>query len=80
LQAGAQETLYDMSEKTLEGSQQTYLADHHLETLVKGSGISEEVIRARGYWTATDTDELLDLEFAKPQRRTPEGGAGTLVA
>jgi hypothetical protein len=45
------------------------LAEHHLETLVKGSGISEEVIRARGYWTATDPDELLDLGFSKPQRR-----------
>jgi putative DNA primase/helicase len=56
-----------MSQQTIE----TYLADHHLEALIKESGISEEVIRARGYWTATDPDDLLELGFAKNQRRVP---------
>jgi hypothetical protein len=59
-----------MQSKTLERSQK-YLAPHHMETLISGSGISEEVIEARGYWTATDPDELIDLGFAKNQRRTP---------
>jgi hypothetical protein len=49
----------------------TYLAEHHLETLTKESGISEAVIRARGYWTATEEEDLLDLGFTKPQRRVP---------
>jgi hypothetical protein len=56
--------------KTFERSQK-YLATHHMETLISGSGISEEVVEARGYWTSTDPDELVDLGFAKNQRRTP---------
>jgi putative DNA primase/helicase len=60
-----------MTQNTLEIGQQVYLADHHLEALVEGSGISEEVIRARGYWTATDPDDLIDLGFTRPQRRAP---------
>jgi hypothetical protein len=56
-----------MTQDTIE----TYLAPHHLESLMKGSQISEEVIQARGYWTATDPDELLQLDFTKPQRRVP---------
>jgi putative DNA primase/helicase len=59
-----------MQSKTL-GRSQKYLAPHHMETLISGSGISEEIIEARGYWTATDSDELIDLGFAKNQRRTP---------
>jgi hypothetical protein len=59
-----------MQSKTLERSQK-YLAPHHMETLISGSGISEGVIEARGYWTATDPDELIDLGFAKNQHRTP---------
>jgi hypothetical protein len=47
------------------------LAYHHLFSLVAESGISEEVVAARGYWTATDPDDLVDLGFAKPQRRVP---------
>jgi len=39
--------------------------------LTQGSGISEEVIEARGYWTATDPDELASLWFAKYQCRVP---------
>ena len=47
------------------------LAAHHMEALLTGSGISEEVIRSRGYWTCTDSEELVDLGFNKKQRRTP---------
>jgi hypothetical protein len=47
------------------------LEQHHRFSLIRGSGISEEVIAARGYRTATDPDELLELGFGKPQRRTP---------
>ncbi len=54
-----------MEQKTLR------LADHHLFSLVVESGISEAVIAARGYWTAEDPDDLIDLGFAKPQRRAP---------
>jgi hypothetical protein len=60
-----------MTQNTLETEQQVHLAPHHLESLISGSNISEEVIQARGYWTAEDPEELLDLEFTKPQRRTP---------
>jgi hypothetical protein len=42
-----------------------------METLISGSGISEEVIEARGYWTATDPHELIDLGFTENQRRAP---------
>jgi putative DNA primase/helicase len=52
--------------------QQTLLlAGHHLRSLVVESGISEEVIEARGYWTCEDPDNLIDLGFSKLQRRTP---------
>jgi putative DNA primase/helicase len=57
-----------MTQNTLD---QMYLAPHHLEALKVGSGISEEVIKARGYWTATDPDELVGLGFTKLQRRVP---------
>jgi putative DNA primase/helicase len=57
-----------MQSNTLE---ERCLADHHLEALITGSGISEEVIRSRGYWTCTDPEDLVDLGFNKRQRRTP---------
>jgi putative DNA primase/helicase len=47
------------------------LSSEHLEALTRGSGIAEEVIEARGYWTATDPDELAALGFAEYQRRAP---------
>ena len=49
----------------------SYLAPHHMEALKTGSRISEDVIEARGYWTAEDPDELIDLGFAEAQRRAP---------
>lgn len=58
--------------KTLEAQQEgVYLAPHHHEALTAQSAISEEVIRARGYWTARDEDDLLELGFTKNQRRVP---------
>jgi putative DNA primase/helicase len=47
------------------------LSGEHFESLTLGSGISEEVVETRGYWTATDPDELAGLGFAKYQCRVP---------
>ena len=52
-------------------SERGYLSPEHRKMLTEESGISEEVIRSRGYWTATDPDELKELGFAKSQRRAP---------
>jgi putative DNA primase/helicase len=57
-----------LGQTTLE---QTRLSDRHHTMLTQESGISEEVINARGYWTCEDPDELLELGFNKRQRRTP---------
>jgi hypothetical protein len=57
-----------MQSNTLE---ERCLAAHHMEALSTGSGISEEVIRSRGYWTCTDPEDLVDLGFNEKQRRTP---------
>jgi hypothetical protein len=54
-----------------EVTEDTTLCEEHRESLISGSGISEEVIKARGYWTAEDPDDLIDLGFAKTQRRVP---------
>jgi len=47
------------------------LSDKHLRTLRDESAISEAVIKARGYWTATEAAELETLDFAPAQRRVP---------
>ena len=47
------------------------LSDNHLFMLTQESGISEEVIASRGYWTCEDPDDLIELGFNKRQRRTP---------
>ena len=47
------------------------LSDAHLSALLEGSGISEEVASARGYWTATTKTELGRLGFKESQRGTP---------
>ena len=57
-----------MQSNTLE---ERCLAAHHMEALFTESGISQEVIRSRGYWTSTDPEDLVDLGFNKKQRRTP---------
>ena len=47
------------------------LSERHLKMLREGSGISDEVIDARGYRTVTDEKELIPLGFSTVQRRTP---------
>lgn len=47
------------------------LSDKHLKMLREDSGISDEVIKARGYRTVTDEKELTPLGFSVVQRRTP---------
>jgi putative DNA primase/helicase len=39
--------------------------------LTQESGISEEVIASRGYWTCEDEEDLIELGFNKRQRQTP---------
>jgi hypothetical protein len=48
------------------------LSDRHLTMLRQGSGISDEVIAARGYRTASNSAELLVLGFAKGQTKTAQ--------
>src|SRR3990170_2611398 len=47
------------------------LSPEHQEQLIEGSGISEEVIAERGYFTVTKTEELAKLGFPHQQRRVP---------
>ena len=47
------------------------LSEKHLKMLLTESGISDEVIAARGYRTITDEKELITLGFTTVQRRTP---------
>ncbi len=47
------------------------LSPAHLGMLRAGSGISDDVILARGYRTVTDPDELAALGFATAQRKVP---------
>src|SRR5689334_3710710 len=49
----------------------TTLSPEHLQMLTKGSGISEEVIKERGYYTATTKGQLEALGFADFQRCAP---------
>lgn len=58
------------AESTDPGSE-TSLAEHHRKTLIDGSGISEDVVRARGYFTATRKEELEEVGFGKSQRIVP---------
>jgi putative DNA primase/helicase len=48
-----------------------YLAPNHLKLLIKGSNIGSEVIEERGYFTATDPEELINLGFGSAQARVP---------
>jgi hypothetical protein len=43
----------------------------HLAMLRDESGISDEVIRARGYRTITDPQDLAEMGFSRSQRRVP---------
>ena len=47
------------------------LSPEHLRMLRVGSGISPEDILARGYFTATDPDQLRELGFSEYQLITP---------
>lgn len=47
------------------------LSEIHLKMLREESGISDEVIAARGYRTVMDEKELIPLGFSTAQRRTP---------
>jgi hypothetical protein len=47
------------------------LSDEHAKTLTEESGISEEVIDARGYRTVDKKVELERLGFSKAQRNVP---------
>lgn len=48
-----------------------YLSEKHLQMLQVESGISMDVIRARGYRTIQDESELVTFGFAPRQRRVP---------
>lgn len=47
------------------------LSNSHLNSLKGGSGISDEIIEARGYRTITDKSELTNLGFAINQQIVP---------
>lgn len=47
------------------------LSPEHYRRLSVESGISDDVIRARGYYTATESKELLELGFTGDQARVP---------
>lgn len=49
------------------------LSREHYITLSKGSGISDEVIAARGYRTITQVKDLLDLGFSSNQSKNVPG-------
>ena len=47
------------------------LSPEHRRALLEESAIAPEVISERGYFTATDSAELEELDFARSQRRVP---------
>jgi hypothetical protein len=69
----------------LEESLRRILLPHHAN-LIRASAISDEVAAARGYWSATDRQELARLGFAGSQQLVPalvvpiRGAAGVVVA
>ena len=77
------------SASILDGVGGRSLAAHHLAMLRGGSGIADEVIAARGYFTATDPAGLRALGFAPKQCRVPalvlplhttDGGNGLYIS
>lgn len=48
-----------------------YLSENHLKMLAEESGISEQVIRERGYRTITSEGDLVQYGFSPAQRRVP---------
>lgn len=61
----------DGNEVDLEDRLERDLVPEHLRMLHNESGISPEDILARGYFTATDPEQLRELGFAEYQLRTP---------
>jgi len=53
------------------GPTETFLAEHHKKMLEIGSGISPQMAFDRGYFTATDPEQLRKLGFAEYQCLTP---------
>lgn len=53
------------------GDEKPFLSDNHYTMLTEESGISDEVIQARGYRTVTQAKELADLGFTPSQRSAP---------
>ncbi len=47
------------------------VAHHHWEMLTKESAVIPEVIEERGYFTANEAEELIELGFAENQARVP---------
>jgi hypothetical protein len=51
--------------------QEFQLSDNHLKMLSEESGISDQVIRARGYRTISSEGDLVQFGFSPAQRRVP---------
>jgi putative DNA primase/helicase len=51
--------------------EQAYLSPEHRKMLTEESGISPDVVAARGYRTVQDSEKLSQLGFADYQRRVP---------
>ena len=49
------------------------LAEHHYKMLHEGSAIAEAVIKARGYQSLPQPEDLIDRGFAKTQAKTAPG-------
>jgi hypothetical protein len=56
-----------------QGMSANKLSCEHYAILSKGSGISDEVITARGYRTVTEVKELLELGFSSKQSKNVPG-------
>src|ERR1051325_4827657 len=52
---------------------QPQLSREHFEMLVRESGISTEVINARGYRTITESSDLRELGYSRPQSNQVPG-------
>ncbi len=58
-----------MSRYTVDFTQFRLKAEHRW--MLRDSGIRDDVVTARGYWTATKSKQLLDLDFSQFQSRVP---------
>ena len=62
---------FQEGEGGLEEVSRSDLSPGHLRALREVSGISQEVIEERGYFTASDPERLAELGFPERQRSTP---------